>query len=240
MHVGRLEAKTGKRFGRHDDPLLVSVRSGAAVSMPGMMDTILNLGLNDEPSRGWRARTGNPRFAYDSYRRLIQMYGEVVDGIDGHGSRTALAKLKAHRGRRAGHGPDRGRPARAGRGVQGDLRRGDRRRLSRRTRGRSSARGRGGVPQLGEPARAGLPARRTRFPTTSGPRSTSCRWCSATRATIPGPASRSRATRRPASAGFYGEFLVNAQGEDVVAGIRTPQPLRGDGGRRCPTRTSSS
>ena len=83
-HVARLEERTGKRFGDPDDPLLVSVRSGAAISMPGMMDTILNLGLNDVAVEGLAAATGNPRFAYDSYRRLIQMYGEVVDGVDGH------------------------------------------------------------------------------------------------------------------------------------------------------------
>src|SRR3954471_13910172 len=83
-HVRRLEARAGKSFGSSDDPLLVSVRSGAAVSMPGMMDTILNLGLNDDATEGLAARTGNPRFAFDSYRRLIQMYGEVVDGIDAH------------------------------------------------------------------------------------------------------------------------------------------------------------
>src|SRR6478752_4996869 len=83
-HVRRLEERTGKRFGSDDDPLLVSVRSGAAVSMPGMMDTILNLGLNDAAAEGLAARTENARFAFDSYRRLIQMFGEVVDGIDAH------------------------------------------------------------------------------------------------------------------------------------------------------------
>src|SRR3954451_3784942 len=93
-HVRRLEKKTGKRFGDSDDPLLVSVRSGAAVSMPGMMDTILNLGLNDAAVQGLARTTGNERFARDSYRRLIQMYGEVVDGIDGHRFEQALGDLK--------------------------------------------------------------------------------------------------------------------------------------------------
>src|SRR5437588_3089059 len=78
-HLRRLEERTGKRFGDPGDPLLVSVRSGAAVSMPGMMDTILNLGLNEASVQGLAGTTGNPRFAYDSYRRLLQMYGEVVD-----------------------------------------------------------------------------------------------------------------------------------------------------------------
>src|SRR5438270_9696158 len=99
-HIARLEEKAGKRFGDPDDPLLVSVRSGAAVSMPGMMDTILNLGLNDEAAAGLAARTGNARFAYDSYRRLVQMFGEVVDGIDGRRFEDALTELKAARSAR--------------------------------------------------------------------------------------------------------------------------------------------
>ena len=158
-HVGRLEAKTGKRFGSNDDPLLVSVRSGAAVSMPGMMDTILNLGLNDEAAEGLAARTSNPRFAFDSYRRLIQMYGEVVDGIDGHRFETALTELKAARG------------------VQQDtdLSADDLRALVETFKriyadetgggfpdgreGAAAQGGAGGVSQLGEPAGAGLPAR---------------------------------------------------------------------------------
>src|SRR5205823_7557401 len=97
-HLAALEERTGKRFGDADDPLLVSVRSGAAVSMPGMMDTILNLGLNDEAARGLARGTQNARFAHDSYRRLIQMYGEVVDGIDAHRFEQALTDLKAARG----------------------------------------------------------------------------------------------------------------------------------------------
>src|SRR5438093_8412448 len=98
VHLRALEEKTGKRFGDPDDPLLVSVRSGAAVSMPGMMDTILNLGLNDEAVEGLARRTDNSRFARDSYRRLIQMYGEVVDGIDAHRFEQALTDLKKARG----------------------------------------------------------------------------------------------------------------------------------------------
>src|SRR5919199_731923 len=97
-HLRRLEERTGKRFGDASEPLLVSVRSGAAISMPGMMDTILNLGLNDDAAEGLARATGNDRFAYDSYRRLIQMYGEVVDGIDGHRFEQALSELKRDRG----------------------------------------------------------------------------------------------------------------------------------------------
>ncbi len=97
-HLTTLEQRTGKRFGDPEDPLLVSVRSGAAVSMPGMMDTILNLGLNDEAVEGLARTTSNPRFAYDSYRRLIQMYGEVVEGIDAHRFEQALPARPSHSG----------------------------------------------------------------------------------------------------------------------------------------------
>src|SRR6476620_6913327 len=97
-HLDALQEQTGKRFGDPHDPLLVSVRSGAAVSMPGMMDTILNLGLNDDAVEGLALSTGNPRFAYDSYRRLIQMYGEVVEGVDAHRFEQALSDLKSERG----------------------------------------------------------------------------------------------------------------------------------------------
>src|SRR5256712_3063047 len=97
-HLGALEKKTGKRFGDMNDPLLVSVRSGAAISMPGMMDSILNLGLNDDAAVGLARATGNERFANDSYRRLIQMYGEVVDGIDGHRFEQALTDLRKSKG----------------------------------------------------------------------------------------------------------------------------------------------
>src|SRR5207249_6915424 len=98
QHLGALEQKTGKRFGDMNDPLLVSVRSGAAVSMPGMRDSILNLGLNDEAVMGLARATGNERFANDSYRRLIQMYGEVVDGIDAHRFEQRLTDLKQSKG----------------------------------------------------------------------------------------------------------------------------------------------
>src|SRR6476661_8925035 len=97
-HIAVLEDRTKKRFGDPRDPLLVSVRSGAAVSMPGMMDSILNLGLNDVAVEGLASATGNERFALDSYRRLVQMYGEVVEGVDGHRFEQALTDLKAEKG----------------------------------------------------------------------------------------------------------------------------------------------
>src|SRR5687767_13723390 len=90
----KLENLMGKRLGDATDPLLVSVRSGAKFSMPGMMDTILNLGLNDRSVNGLRAKTGNGRFAKDSYRRFIQMYGNVVLGIDKDSFEHELAAVK--------------------------------------------------------------------------------------------------------------------------------------------------
>src|SRR6201993_3675971 len=81
-HLGRLEATMGKKLGDRADPLLVSVRSGAKFSMPGMMDTVLNLGLNDRSVEGLATRTGNPRFAWDCYRRFLQMFGSVVLGLE--------------------------------------------------------------------------------------------------------------------------------------------------------------
>ncbi|MCA9179287.1 MAG: pyruvate, phosphate dikinase [Planctomycetales bacterium] len=92
--IGKLEKELGKSFGDSKDPLLVSVRSGAAVSMPGMMDTVLNLGLTDESVQGLAEGTNNERFAYDAYRRLINMYGDVVMGIDHHEFEAAFTKIK--------------------------------------------------------------------------------------------------------------------------------------------------
>ena len=96
--TARLEAQAGKRLGDAEDPLLVSVRSGARDSMPGMMDTVLNLGLNDASADGLAARTGNRRFAWDSYRRLVQMFGDVVRGIPGARFEDEIARLKRERG----------------------------------------------------------------------------------------------------------------------------------------------
>jgi pyruvate,orthophosphate dikinase len=96
--LARLEARAGKRFGDLDDPLLVSVRSGARDSMPGMMDTVLNLGLNEAAVSGLAERTGNPRFARDAYRRLVQMFGDVVCGVPGSEFEAAIARIKRERG----------------------------------------------------------------------------------------------------------------------------------------------
>ena len=95
--LARLEAATGNVFGDKDKPLLVSVRSGARVSMPGMMDTVLNLGLNDDTVAGLEAASGDARFAWDSYRRFIQMYGGVVLGVDHHRFEEIIEHIKLDR-----------------------------------------------------------------------------------------------------------------------------------------------
>ena len=97
-YLARLEKTIGKKLGDEKDPLLVSVRSGAAISMPGMMDTILNLGLNDKSVLGLAAKTNNPRFAWDAYRRFIQMYGNVAMGVDHDKFEEIITEVKSHRG----------------------------------------------------------------------------------------------------------------------------------------------
>ena len=192
--------------------------------MPGMMDTILNLGLNDEAVEGLAASTGNPRFAYDSYRRLIQMYGEVVDGIDGAPLRARAPDLKrARAARRTSTCPADDLAELVGTSKR--IYRRDRRRLpAGRARAAPAAPCRAVFDSWERRARRSTGAR-TGSRTTSAPPSTSSRWSSATRATTRAPASASRATRRPASAGSTASSSSNAQGEDVVAGIRTPEPL---------------
>ena len=96
--LARVEAKIGKKFGDAKNPLLVSVRSGARASMPGMMDTILNLGLNDETVEGLAVSSNNPRFAWDSYRRFIQMYSDVVMGMNSSLLEVTLEDMKAEKG----------------------------------------------------------------------------------------------------------------------------------------------
>ena len=97
-NIVKMEEITGKKFGDKENPLLVSVRSGARASMPGMMDTILNLGLNDEAVEGFAAKTGNPRFAYDSYRRFIQMYSDVVMEVNKSFFEKIIDELKEEKG----------------------------------------------------------------------------------------------------------------------------------------------
>ena len=158
-HVEQLEETTGKRFGDPSDPLLVSVRSGAAVSMPGMMDTILNLGLNDDAVEGLAAATDNERFAFDAYRRLIQMFGNVVDGIEGQLFERELASMKDERGVSQDVDLDACRPARADEALRRDLRRELGRAVpagrARAARARRSRR----LRLVEHAARAGLPSR---------------------------------------------------------------------------------
>ncbi|TMM34627.1 MAG: pyruvate, phosphate dikinase [Actinobacteria bacterium] len=223
-HIAALEERTGKRFGDPRDPLLVSVRSGAAVSMPGMMDTILNLGLNDEAVEGLAATTGNERFAQDSYRRLIQMYGEVVDGIDADRFEGTLAELKQERGAQ----------------QDVDLTADDLRELVGTFKQLYEQEAGSTFPQ---DAREQLRrAVRAVFDSWDNPRAQVYRRAhhipddlgtavNVVEMVFGNNGDRSGTgvafTRDPSTgeAGLYGEFLANAQGEDVVAGIRTPQPL---------------
>jgi pyruvate,orthophosphate dikinase len=223
-HLEGLEETTGKRFGDPEDPLLVSVRSGAAVSMPGMMDTILNLGLNDESVEGLARITGNERFAYDAYRRLIQMFGNVVDGVDAHTFEEALTALKERRGVR----------------DDVELAAEDLRELV--TRFKEIYRDAGGSEFPQDPKVQLERAIRAVFDSWDTPRAQVYRRANG----IPddlgtavnvvqmvfgnkGDESGTGVafTRDPSTGeqGLWGEFLTNAQGEDVVAGIRTPRPL---------------
>jgi pyruvate,orthophosphate dikinase len=223
-HIAALETRTGKGFGDVGNPLLVSVRSGAAVSMPGMMDTILNLGLNDIAVDGLAAATGNARFALDSYRRLIQMYGEVVDGVDGHRFEQALTDLKAARG------------------VSQDveLTADDLRELVATFASIYEEDAGLSFPQ--DPRDQLRRAYRAVFDSWNAPRAQVYRRANdiaddlGTAVNVVEMVFGNRGessgtgvcfTRNPSTGErrLYGEFLANAQGEDVVAGIRTPEPI---------------
>jgi pyruvate,orthophosphate dikinase len=223
-HLGALQEKTGKRFGDTNDPLLVSVRSGAAVSMPGMMDSILNLGLNDDAVVGLARATGNERFANDSYRRLIQMYGEVVDGIDGHRFEQALSDLKKSCG--ASQDVDLSAHDLAGlidtyRAVYleetgRDFPQDPREQLARAVRA---------VFDSWDSPRAKVYRRTYDIPDELGTAVNVVQMVFGNKGDESGTGvafTRDPSTGEP---GLYGEFLANAQGEDVVAGIRTPEPL---------------
>ena len=157
--LAALEERCGRTLGDEAAPLLVSVRSGAAVSMPGMMETILNLGLNDVAAAALAEETGDARFAYDSYRRLLQMFGDVVEGVASHVFEDALTRRKCERGAQARHRPHGRRPARALHRVQAALPRGLRRGLPAGSARAAAARDRRRVPLVGRAARARLPPR---------------------------------------------------------------------------------
>ncbi len=219
-----LERRMGKRLGDPDDPLLVSVRSGAKFSMPGMMDTILNLGLNDRSVQGLANRTGNPRFAWDCYRRFMQMFGSVVLGLEKRDFEEHLERFK-HK-RRAKTDQDL---------TAGDLKTlvADFNALVRRASGK-------GFPQ--EPLEQLALARDAVFRSWMNDRAIYYRKQNQipddigtavnVQAMVFGNLGDTSATgvgftRNPATGEhrFYGEYLTNAQGEDVVAGVRTPRPI---------------
>ena len=222
--LGLVEDAVGLKFGDAQKPLLVSVRSGARVSMPGMMDTVLNLGLNDETVLGLEKASGDSRFAWDSYRRFIQMYGSVVLDVDHHRFEEIIetAKLDANVSEDTALSPDDWRRvvAEYKAMVQSEL----------------------GKPFPMDPHEQLWGAISAVFGSWMNPRANVYRrlhdipanWGTAVnvQAMVFGNMGADCATgvcfTRDPSTGeniFYGEFLVNAQGEDVVAGIRTPQPL---------------
>lgn len=223
-HLDALEARMGKKLGQADDPLLVSVRSGAKFSMPGMMDTVLNIGLSDASVVGLVAQSGDERFAWDSYRRLIQMFGKTVLGVDGDLFEEALEAAKEAKGVT----------------VDVDLDAADLKKLVKqfkkivtRDAGRDFPQDPREQMDLAIKAvfdswntdRAKLYRRQERIP---GDLGTAVNVCSMVFGNL-GPDSGTGVafTRDPASGhqGVYGDYLQNAQGEDVVAGIRNTVPL---------------
>jgi pyruvate, orthophosphate dikinase len=219
-----LEGVTSKRLGDSDNPLLVSVRSGAAVSMPGMMDTVLNLGLNDAAVAGLARRTGDERFAYDSYRRFIQMFGDIVLKIPHERFEEALEILKEERG------------------VEEDpqLEAADLKELVNVYKEIVEAEAARPFPE--DPAEQLELAIRAVFDSWDNERAIAYRrefgildslgTAVTVQAMVFGNMGEDSATgvaftRDPSTGeqGIFGEFLLNAQGEDVVAGIRTPRPL---------------
>ena len=201
-HLARLEEQTGKRFGDADDPLLVSVRSGAAISMPGMMDTILNVGLNDESVAGLARSTGNEEFARDCYRRLIQMFGETVDAIphESFSVDDSVERAREIYEHETGHG------------FPQDAHEQLRRAITAVFESWNSSRAQVYRNMYGIPDDLGTAVNVVQM--VFGNKGENC-------------ATGVCFTRDPSTGeqGVYGEYLVNAQGEDVVAGTRTPQPL---------------
>nr|WP_107098538.1 pyruvate, phosphate dikinase [Streptomyces hirsutus] len=223
-HLDALEATMGKKLGQSDDPLLVSVRSGAKFSMPGMMDTVLNIGLSDKSVQGLAKQAGDDRFAWDSYRRLIQMFGKTVLGVDGELFEDALDAAKAAKKVT----------------VDTELEAADLKKLVTKFKKIVKTEAGRDFPQ--DPReqmdlaihavfdswntdRAKLYRRQERIPHDLG---TAVNICSMVFGNL-GPDSGTGVafTRDPASGhqGVYGDYLQNAQGEDVVAGIRNTVPL---------------
>ena len=220
-----LEEQQGKKFGDNENPLLVSVRSGARASMPGMMDTILNLGLNDEAVEGFAKKTGNPRFAYDSYRRFIQMYSDVVMEVPKSFFEKIIDELKEEKGVK----------------YDTELDTDDLKELVVRFKKvYKDAMNGEDFPQEAKAQLMG--AVKAVFRSWDNPRAIVYRrmndipgdWGTAVnvQAMVFGNMGNTSGTgvaftRNPSTGekGIYGEYLINAQGEDVVAGVRTPEPI---------------
>ncbi|WP_086347719.1 pyruvate, phosphate dikinase [Candidatus Enterococcus clewellii] len=226
LHISNLEQKTEKGFGNKNNPLLVSVRSGSKFSMPGMMDTILNLGLNDETVEALASKTSNGRFAYDCYRRLLQMFGDVVCGIDKNRFEDQLTFYKKKKGyledtdmtmedwqylvdvykgvyQEVLHRPFPQDPiAQLFQAVEAVFRSWNNKRARTYRR----------LHQISDDLGTAVNIQEMVFGNSGFESGTGVAF-----------------TRNPATGerGIFGEFLLNAQGEDVVAGIRTPQPIEG-------------
>jgi pyruvate,orthophosphate dikinase len=223
-YMAELENITGKKFGDEKNPLLVSVRSGAAISMPGMMDTILNLGLNDRSVEGLARSTANERFAYDSYRRFIQMFGDVVSQIEKYKFEAILDMVKDKKGAK----------------FDTDLSARDLMEVVERYKDLYRREMSEEFPQ--NPQDQLLQAVKAVFRSWSNPRARAYRNINEIPHNL-GTAVNVQSmvfgnmgdtsgtgvafTRNPATGekALFGEFLLNAQGEDVVAGIRTPKPI---------------
>ncbi len=222
--IRQMEGQIGARLGDPANPLLVSVRSGAALSMPGMMNTILNLGLSDAAVEGLAKKTGNPRFAYDGYRRLIDMFGSVVMGVDHEHFEHELAALKKERGVK----------------LDTELSADDLKALVGRYKKVYKEHTKADFPQ--DPKDQLWAAIMAVFNSWMGDKAVSYRRIERI-AGLKGTAVNVQAmvfgnmgdgsgtgvafTRDPNTGEdtFYGDYLINAQGEDVVAGIRTPEPI---------------
>ena len=220
----KVEEINGKKFGDPEDPLLVSVRSGARASMPGMMDTILNLGLNDVAVEGFAKKTGNPRFAYDSYRRFIQMFSDVVMEISKAKFERVLDEIKEAKGAK----------------YDTDLDADDLKEVIARFKALYKEELGKDFPQ--DPVEQLMEAVKAVFRSWDNPRAIVYRrmndipgdWGTAVnvQTMVFGNMGNTSGTgvaftRNPSTGakGIFGEYLINAQGEDVVAGIRTPQPI---------------
>jgi pyruvate,orthophosphate dikinase len=223
-HLSALEDAMGRKLGQPDDPLLVSVRSGAKFSMPGMMETVLNIGLNDESVQGLAKQSGSERFAWDSYRRLIQMFGKTVLGLEGELFEDALDEAKKRRGTDSDLDLDENDLRTLVDTFKGIVREHSGRDFPADPREQMDLAVRAVFDSWNAP-RAILYRRQERIPADLG---TAVNVCSMVFGNLGMDSGTGVAfTRDPGSGqqGIYGDYLQNAQGEDVVAGIRNTIPL---------------